>query len=247
MKAIALAAGLGTRLGSITEQLPKCMIEIGGAPLLWRNLTWAAASGITEVAVNLHHRPETVLSYFCDRPAPIPVHWSYEPTLLGTAGTVRSLCEWLGDDPFVVIYADNLIECDLSAVVSTHRRLAAGATVALFERGDVSSSGVAELDPENRILRFIEKPTAGTTLSHWVNAGLLVLDAEVARRAPWRGDIGRDLLPALIASGGTVAGHRMAPDETLHWVDTPGDLERTRRVFAAPSEASQDALVEAAT
>jgi mannose-1-phosphate guanylyltransferase len=232
MKAIALAAGFGTRLGSITQQLPKCMLEVGGAPLLWRNLEWAAANSITEVAVNLHHQPDVVTSYFDDRGYPLPIHFSREPSLLGTAGTLRSLREWVGSAPFAVIYADNLIDCDLEAVVRTHQRLDALVTVALFDREDVSQSGVAELDPDGRIASFVEKPSEGETSSHWVSAGLLVLEAEVARLAPAEGDIGRDLLPRLIATGRRVAGYRMGPRETLHWIDTPEDLDRTRSAFA---------------
>jgi mannose-1-phosphate guanylyltransferase len=232
MKAIMLAAGLGTRLGGVTEQRPKCMIEVGGKAVLRRNLEWAAASGIREVAVNLHHRPKAVVSHFEDFGSPLPIHWSREPELLGTAGTIRSLQEWLGDERFAVIYADNLIDCNLAAVCELHERLEASATVALFAREDVSQSGVAELDQNARILRFIEKPTPGQTESHWVSAGLLALEAHIVASAPETGDIGRDLLPALLAAGHTVAGYCMGSDETLHWIDTPGDLQRTRGAFA---------------
>jgi NDP-sugar pyrophosphorylase family protein len=232
MKAIALAAGLGTRLGSITDEQPKCMIEVGGEPLLWRNLEWASSSGISEVAVNLHHRAEVVTSYFRGRRCPLAIHWSHEPTLLGTAGTIRSLRAWVGTERFVVIYADNLIDCDLHAVVECHERLAASVTVALFEREDVSQSGVAEIDADDRVVRFVEKPAPRATSSHWVSAGLLVFEPEVALLAPSTGDIGRELLPELLAAGRCVAGYRMSPEETLHWVDTPRDLERTRAAFA---------------
>jgi mannose-1-phosphate guanylyltransferase len=228
VKAIALAAGLGTRLGSITDDLPKCMVEVGGKPLLQHNLEWAASCGISEVAVNLHHRPELVTAHFDAHGSPLPIHWSYEAELLGTAGTLRSLEGWISGERFAVIYADNLIDCDLHALCALHERLASSTTVALFRREDVSQSGVAELDGQDRVTRFVEKPDPGETLSHWVSAGLLVLDPDVTQLAPATGDIGRDLLPALLAAGRPVAGYRMGPEETLHWIDTPGDLTRTR-------------------
>lgn len=228
MKAIVLAAGLGTRLGSITDELPKCMIEVGGKPLLRRNLEWAASSGISEVAVNLHHHPEVVTSHFQIHGCPLPIHWSHEAELLGTAGTLRSLANWIGGERFAVIYADNLIDCDLYALCALHERLGSSAAVALFRREDVSQSGVAELGGQDRITRFVEKPGPAETSSHWVSAGLLVLEPDVMQFAPATGDIGRDLLPALLAAGRHVAGYRMGPGETLHWVDTPDDLTRTR-------------------
>lgn len=230
MKAILLAAGFGTRLGELTHELPKCMIEVGGKPLLQRNIEWAASNGISEVAVNLHHAPELVTSHFRSHGCPLQMHWSHEAELLGSAGTLRSLCDWIGDDRFAVIYADNLIHCDLRSVSEFHARLAAAATVALFRRDDVSQSGVAELDSEDRIMRFVEKPRPGETSSHWVSAGLMILEPEVARVAPPKGDIGRDLLP-LLAAERKVAGYRMGAGEMLHWIDTPEDLRRTRAAF----------------
>lgn len=228
MKAIVLAAGLGTRLGSITDELPKCMIEVGGKPLLRRNLEWAASSGISEVAVNLHYHPEVVTSHFQTHGCPLPIHWSHESELLGTAGTLRSLEGWIAGERFAVIYADNLIDCDLHALCALHERLGSSAIVALFRRDDVSQSGVAELDGQDRITRFVEKPDPAETSSHWVSAGLLVLEPNVIQFAPAVGDIGRDLLPGLLAAGGHVGGYRMGPGETLHWIDTPDDLTRTR-------------------
>src|SRR5207302_11518517 len=138
--------------------------------------------------------------------------------------TVRSLGDWVGGQPFAVLYADNLIGCDFREIVEQHRRAGRSATVALFDRDDTSQSGVAELDAEGQIVRFVEKPKAGATTSHWVNAGLVVFEPHVAWIAPTRGDIGRDLLPRLIADGHGVAGYRMRPHEALHWVDTPRDL-----------------------
>lgn len=232
MKAIVLAAGLGTRLGAMTERLPKCLVEVAGKSVLRRNLEWAAANGVNEVAVNLHHRAPLVRGHFALEPAPLPVHWSHEPELLGTAGTLHSLRDWVGEERFAVIYADNLIACDLTALAALHVRRDARATVALFEREDVSQSGVAELSFRDRIIRFVEKPAPGQSPSHWVSAGLIVFDAAVAQLAPARGDIGRDLLPTLLERGEHVAGYRMSQSETLHWIDTPDDLERTRSVFA---------------
>lgn len=228
MKAVLLAAGLGTRLGALTEHTPKCMVEVGGRPVLERNIEWLAAGGVHDLAVNLHHRADVVSGYFGDGSAHgVTIHWSHEVELLGTAGTLASLRGWIGSEHFLVVYADNLIGCDLHALVASHLAGTPAATVALFEREDVSASGVAELTHDDRIVRFVEKPSPGETDSRWVSAGLLVLGPRALALAPERGDIGHDLLPSLLDAGERVTGYRMGRDERLLWIDTPADLRQT--------------------
>ena len=228
MKAVLLAAGLGIRLGALTEHAPKCMVEVGGRPVLERNIEWLAAGGIHDLAVNLHHHADVVSGYFGDGSAyGATIHWSDEVELLGTAGTLASLRQWIGSEHFLVVYADNLIGCDLQALVASHLAGTPAATVALFEREDVSASGVAELTHDDQIARFVEKPGPGETDSHWVNAGLLVLGPRALALAPERGDIGHDLLPRLLDAGERVSGYRMGPNERLFWIDTPDDLRLT--------------------
>lgn len=232
MKAVVLAAGVGSRLGKLTGTVPKCMVRVGGVPVLERNLRWLREAGVTDVAVNLHHLPNVVTDHFGDASThDLRILWKHEPELLGTAGTIASLTDWLRHQTFLVVYGDNLFELDVSACVDAHRRSGAVATVALFEREDVSASGVAELTSTGRVARFIEKPHPGETESRLVNAGLLVLDPRALAMMPERGDLARDVLPQL-AEAGALQGHRLAPDERLLWIDTPADLARTAALAA---------------
>ena len=91
MKALILAAGKGTRLGNLTTAYPKPMLPVGDRPLLGNLLAWLSDSGVREVAINLHHAPDAITSYVGDG-AHLGVHvtYSYEETLLGTAGDVRT-------------------------------------------------------------------------------------------------------------------------------------------------------------
>jgi mannose-1-phosphate guanylyltransferase/phosphomannomutase len=106
--------------------------------------------------------------------------------------------------------------------------MSAVATVALFYRQDVSASGVAVLGEEDRIRGFIEKPQMNSVPSHWVNAGVLVLEPQVLQFIPEDHpvDFGYDVLPALIAEGLPVFGYRMT--EKLWWIDTPEAYEQVR-------------------
>src|SRR4051794_37683916 len=92
VKALILAAGLGTRLGSLTTTLPKCMLQIDGQPLLERLVRWLNRHGVEEIAVNLHYRPEVITSHLGDGDQlGVRITYSYEETLLGTAGAARRL------------------------------------------------------------------------------------------------------------------------------------------------------------
>lgn len=227
MRAVVLAAGVGSRLGALTRRVPKCMIEVGGAPILEHDVRLLAAAGIAEIAVNLHHLPEVVTGHFgSGSDFGVRIAWSYEPELLGTAGTVASLRPWLTGGTFLVVYGDNVLKLDIARCIAAHRRSGALATVALFERDHVSASGVAELDITDRVVRFVEKPRPGETYSSLVNAGFLVLEPEALAHMPARGDFSHDVLPQLAAAR-SLHGHRLAVDEHPLWVDTPDDLVRT--------------------
>lgn len=228
MRAILLAAGLGTRLGKQTLKTCKCMIPVAGRPVLERAITWLRSYDIEEVAINLHHRPDDITGFFGDGTEHgVRIRYSFEPMLLGTAGALRPLASWLTDrGRFLVVYGDNLIDCNLAAMTRFHEHLNALVTLALFEREDTSASGVAELDADGRVLSFKEKPRPGTTASRWVSAGLLVCEPSLLEFVPETGpaDFGVDVLPALLGAREVVGGYRMGAGESLHWIDTPRDL-----------------------
>lgn len=227
MRALLLAAGLGTRLQPLTESVPKAMVPVGGVPMLERNIRLLKESGITEMAVNLHHLPEVVRGHFGDGSGfGVSIRWSHEPQLLGTAGALLPLRDFF-EDRFLVLYADNLIAIDLEAVERTHRGQKAALTMALWQRDDVSSSGVAELDEHGLLRRFIEKPASRVTVGNWVNAGFLICEPDVhgfIREPP--SDFGHSVIPAMLAGGERIAGYRMGAGEVLRWIDTPDDLAR---------------------
>jgi NDP-sugar pyrophosphorylase family protein len=226
-----LAAGEGRRLGSMTLDRPKPMLEIGGRPILEHNIRFLSRYGIRELIVNLHHSPETITQYFGDGASSgVQISYSYEPALLGTAGAVKNVSQHF-DETFIVMYGDNLTTCDLGRLIEFHKRKSGIASVALFHREDATASGIAEIGANDRILRFLEKPRADEVFSHWVNAGILVMEPAVLDFIPMNcaSDFGREVLPALLAAGQPLYGYRMT--EQLWWVDSPEDLERTRRSF----------------
>jgi mannose-1-phosphate guanylyltransferase len=233
-----LAAGLGQRLRPFTNDRPKCMMLVAGKPVLEWNIAWLRQQGIDELVVNLHHHPDTVTAHFGDGSAlGVSIEYSYEPVILGTAGALIAARRALAPGGFLVVFADNLIQCDIGRLRELHQRREPIATVVVFWRSDVSSSGVAVLGEDDRVSKFVEKPTNATELGHWVSAGLLMCEERVIdwiadHRAT---DLGRDVLPGLIKTGESVQAYRMNANEHLYWIDTPADLAATRAVLEAPT------------
>jgi mannose-1-phosphate guanylyltransferase len=228
MKAMLLAAGEGTRLRPLTDQVPKPMLPIAGRPVLEHNVRLLARCGIRDLVINLHHAADVIATYFGDGSAwGVSITYSYEPELLGTAGAVAKLGRYF-DSTFLVVYGDNLTACDVRQLEIFHRRKAGIGTVALFHREDPTGSGIAALADDDRIIGFLEKPLPHQIFSHWVNAGLLVLEPEVLNYIPrsLASDFGRDVLPALLAAGRPLYGYRQP--EALWWIDTLDDYQHVQ-------------------
>src|SRR5690348_14142767 len=122
MKAIILAAGLGTRLRPLTLTTPKCLVPIAGVPLLELWLRECERIGVEGVLVNTHHLAERVQEFVAARRG-IPVTLSHEPALLGSAGTIAANWNFVSaDESFLVIYADNLTTFSLSELTAFHAR-----------------------------------------------------------------------------------------------------------------------------
>lgn len=230
MKAVVLAAGKGSRLASLTATTPKPMLPVAGRPLIGHLLDLLARNGVGEVFMNLHHHPEMLIGYCGDGARwGVQITYGVESELLGTAGAVRNFGAHLGNSPFLVVYGDNYLECDLASLCKFHEEHKSLATIALFEREDVTGSGVAEVDADGRVVRFVEKPHPSQAFSRLVNGGLYVLSPEILPLLPDKApcDFGYDVFPALIASGQPVYGRALAG--AVWPIDTPDLYERLRR------------------
>ena len=158
MKAIILAAGLGTRLRPITSTTPKCLVPINGVPLLELWLRDCERAGVDAVLVNTHHLAERVAEFVASRRG-VPVTLAYEPTLLGSAGTIAANWNFVdGDESFLVVYADNLTTFPLSKLMAFHATHDRIASMALFRSPNPSACGVVEMDAAGLVTGFWEKP-----------------------------------------------------------------------------------------
>jgi mannose-1-phosphate guanylyltransferase len=234
MKAMLLGAGIGMRLWPLTVDRPKCMISVGGREVILRNIDWLRSQDFTEIVINLYHHGEAVVDRVGDGSAlGVSVAYSREPKLLGTAGGILAARSLIGRDTFLVVYADNMFDVALKPIVEEHHESGAVATMVLFERDDVASSGVAVVSVDGWIIDFQEKPLPGTERSHWVSAGLLVCEPQLFEAIPDGGpsDLSRDVIPVLLRRDQRVRAYCLGPEERVMWIDTMADLRRTEAMF----------------
>jgi mannose-1-phosphate guanylyltransferase len=229
VKAFLLAAGVGSRLRPITDTVPKCMLVIGGRPLMDVWLDAFARAGVDEVLVNLHHLPDVVRRHVAARTAPPAIRTFHEPDLLGSAGTLLANREWVqAEEFFLACYADNLTDFDLRSLVAAHRAHDAPATLAVFRSDNPSAGGVVELDRAGRVIGFTEKPPE--PVSDLTNAGMYAFHPGVLDEieGPPPKDIGYDLLPRLVGRARAVPVEGYFRD-----IGTPSAYQRAREEWPA--------------
>jgi mannose-1-phosphate guanylyltransferase len=179
MRAMVLAAGLGTRLRPITFDMPKPMVPVLNRPVMEHILRLLARHGFTETIANLHWFPELIAEHFGDGSAcGLALTYSREEALLGTSGGVRNAADFLGDS-FLVISGDALTDIDLTAMREYHESHDGIATLATKRVDDTTQFGVAITDADGRIGGFQEKPQPSEALSDLANCGIYMFRKEI--------------------------------------------------------------------
>ncbi len=195
MRAMVLAAGLGTRLRPLTYEITKPMVPVLDRPVMAHILDLLDRHGFADVIANLHYHPDSIRAYFGDR-----ISYRYEQELLGTAGGVRACADFFGEDSFLVISGDALTDIDLTALAARHRESGGVATLAVKKVPDTREYGVVLHDRGGRITGFQEKPAPDEALSDLGNCGIYVFKPEIFDYFPDRpfADWAQDVFPALL-------------------------------------------------
>ena len=217
---MVLAAGLGTRLKPITFEIPKPMVPVIDRPVMAHTVGLLERQGFDELIANLHYYPDTIKGYFGDR-----LEYRLEEELLGTAGGVRNVAGFFGDDPVVVVSGDALTDIDLRKLVERHRSAGGIATLTVKKVADTREYGVVLHDSEGRITGFQEKPDPAEALSDLGNCGIYCFSPEIFDYFPDRdfADWAQDVFPALLENDVPFYIHEI--DE--YWNDV-GSLEELR-------------------
>lgn len=233
MRAVLMAGGSGTRLRPLTCDLPKPMVPILNRPIAEHIINLLKRHGITEIIATLHYLPDAMKDYF-QQGEDWDVQLIYaveEEQPLGTAGCVKNAAALLRET-FLVISGDSITDMDLSAAIAFHREKGSKATLVLTRVPNPVEFGVVITDEEQRIRRFLEKPSTSEIFSDTVNTGTYILEPDVLDYLPdnEERDFSQDLFPLLLAKGEPMYGYIAEG----YWCDV-GHLDAYR-------EAQYDAL-----
>ena len=181
MRVLLLAAGLGTRLRSLTNTMPKCLVPIGGKPLLGIWLERLTQAGMGPFLVNTHYFAEQVERFVRSSPYRDQVTLVHENDLLGTAGTLMANLSFFKDEDGMLIHADNYCLADFRAFVQAHRQRPAPCvmTMMIFRAEAPSSCGIVELDDRGVVVGFHEKVV--NPPGNLANGAVYVVSAELLK------------------------------------------------------------------
>jgi len=197
MRAMILAAGLGTRLRPLTDQTPKPLLPVAGRPMILYPLALLRRSGITEVIINTHLHPEQFQQVLGDGSAlGMKLTFSPEPVLLDTGGGLKNAEGFFQGETFAVLNADSLLEADLNAALAEHRRFKPLATLVLKKISNAQDFSAVEVDDAGYIRRLRGEPTSlssrGATdssralraLDSYTFTGLQIIEPEALQILP---------------------------------------------------------------
>ena len=226
MKTILLLAGHATRMRPLSDYLNKGMIPVGGKPLAEHIITRLVSQGFADIVVAVTAFPEQLEHYFGDGSRfGARMEYVLRPEPSGTAGEVHALREHIPEESFLVHYGDILTNIDLCGMRQQHLETGAEATLGLVTGVEIHT-GVAELDNDNRIILFREKPL----LERPCHAAVNMFGPSVWQHLAPGLDFGYDVIPAMVESGGDVRGF---VDAEAWWLDVGrlSDLEPATRLL----------------
>ncbi len=229
MKAVILCAGMGTRLGHLTENCPKVMLPINGRPLLEHHIDWLIRYGVRDFYVNLHYLPNVITDYFRDGARfNVRIAYSFEEDLQGTAGALKGFWDELSET-FLVHYGDVYSELDVSEMLRFHRRMKAVATLVVHPTDRPHDSDVVVLNEDAKVTSVHHRPGV-SQYGNLGNAGCYLLEPSVLRYIPdqeTQCDFIEQVFPRMIASGEALYGYRTG--EFLHDMGTFDRYEKLKR------------------
>ncbi len=236
--ALLLSAGLGTRLRPLTLVRAKPAIPVAGEPLARRIIRWLAAAGVTDVVLNLHHRPDTIAAVVGDgSDLGVRARYSWEqPVILGSAGGPRQALDIVGADTFLIVNGDTLTDVELGPLVDAHVASGALVTLAAIPNPRPDHYSGLRLAADGAVLG-VEPRGSSVPSFHFI--GLQVAHRSAFDAAPLgtpSSSVG-GIYDALIASQpGSVRAHVCT---ARFWdIGTVDDYWRTSRDFAAAEPAA---------
>jgi mannose-1-phosphate guanylyltransferase len=158
MKAMILAAGLGTRLRPLTDKKPKALVPVVNRPILARVIDYLKSHGVVQIIVNAHHHYHQLVDYLEHESFGVDIEVRVEPEILGTGGGIKNTSGFWDDEPFIVINSDILTDIDLSRAYEHHRKAGGLATLILH---DYKPFNQVQTDAHHLITEIFQKSGPG--------------------------------------------------------------------------------------
>ncbi len=195
MRAILLAAGLGTRLRPLTDTTPKCLVPIKGKPLLDIWCEDLLAAGVTRLLINLHHKSELVQQHLAQSKFAKDIETVFEPALLGTAGTLNKNKHFFEGRDGILLHADNYCEADIAKIMSAHTNRHPGCdlTMLAFRTPTPQTCGVLEVNDQSVLTRMYEK--SHDDHGNLANAAFYVLSKKLIAELRDETDFSNEVIP----------------------------------------------------
>jgi mannose-1-phosphate guanylyltransferase len=219
MKAVILVGGEGTRLRPLTNNTVKAMVPVLNKPFIWYVIEHLKEHYVDTIILAMGYKPDSIRNYFDINSIPgITLVYSEEPEPLGTAGAVKYAEQYIdSNEPFFVLNGDIFTDMNLTEMLQVHRKRNAIITISLTPVEDPTRFGIVETDSQQRVERFVEKPSRDQITTNLINAGVYILEPDVLERIPhgkWS-MFERETFPQLIEEGKPVYGY---PTHT-YWMD----------------------------
>ena len=209
---MVLAAGFGKRLQPLTRILPKAMFPVLGRPLLSHTFDLLQSANISEVAVNIHHLPDSIINYFeKEKPPHLNLHFSREERILGTAGGIKKMQGFLEDGSFMLINSDIITDIALNQVIDFHKKN--NSKLTLVVRQDISPEQYdsIEICEDGRIVHFVGASSKNIPekTTRVMFTGIQIMEPEIFERIPAGQFCGttEDIFPQMVQDGIPIYGY----------------------------------------
>ncbi|MEO6401773.1 MAG: NDP-sugar synthase, partial [Vicinamibacteria bacterium] len=231
MKAVILAAGLGMRMRPLTDKTAKPALPVLNEPLIVRTLRELKHAGVSEVMINLHHRPDTIRAAIPHGDLGLKIKFSRETAILGTGGALRKVRAWVGREPVLLVNGDVIFDFDLKAMVATHKKTNALATLALKPNTDPKRYKPVISDRAGRILSIRGLPAGRKGMLSLFASVHIIEPVILDRLPPGESDTVGDLYIPLLREGAHIHGVRQ--EGVWHDLGSPaGYLKAQMRLLA---------------
>lgn len=205
-KAMIMAAGVGSRLDPLTQEVPKPLVPIANRPVMDILLEKLLAISIKDVIANTHYKSDKIVERYKQNNLGVNFNYVYEEKLSGTAGGVKK-CQFFFDEgeDFLILSADGLSNADLKAGIESHKKSGAIATIGIkrISMEEIPNFGVVVTDEEGYITGFQEKPAIKDAKSDCINTGIYIFNYKIFDYIPADTfyDFAKNVFPTLLENG----------------------------------------------